>query len=351
MTETTDGAPTQAAGESTTSTAATQPEPSFTDMVDLAYKDAIGDGTTAPAAEQKQVTTATTDEDEEDDAPPADAPADGKQTEGAEAWKLDPEVEKALPAEVKTRWDNHVKGLVKREERVKGQEQRLNVFDSYMGAFENAEHAAPALKQLAAEVAKLHGKTLEQMLGLTPSATNPAATTTRPTSDWRALGFASQAEFDAAPDWQKNGYESPGEWRLHQQNEELRAQIQKLSEGLTGIDADRKAAAEKAQREQQIQAVTQPTIKKLATDHNGWKVSPEMVSQAIAAFPTLEPAAAVEAKFPRELARHYAASATKSGPKIDDMNRGGERTGLRPPPDDDTPLDKLVDFVYTNLGN
>lgn len=298
-------------------------------------------------AEEDEEEEGESDEGSEDDGKDKEDGEDGEDEEGDNArFKLDPDVANALPEKERKRLEQQLLGLNRRDAQIRAAETDLDKLRTYDRAFADPDTAGPALRFLAEQVAKIHGKSVETMLGIA-EATKPADE--KP--DWRKLGFSSQEEFDAAPEWEQKGFDSPAEYRLSQANEALEKKILDLEARMEStvkpIEDEKQAARNKAQLEQFAKDRAAKVEKRLQAEYPGFKVTPEMVVEALEHFPAFKekPSRAVEAHFARRIAKHMAQLGSKGTRKGPEIGPTTGRTGGTQLPDD--PMDLSCEHFLT----
>jgi hypothetical protein len=287
----------------------------ITEPGDIKASDILKDLATTQEAEDEPAETDeddtdTDDESEEDTDELADEPSEDSddEDEDSERFALDPEVAKALPEKERKRLEEQIKGLRKRDTQIRESEERLTVLDSYMSAFSDPVQAGKAVKQLTDAVLAQHGLTTAEVFGF------------------------DQGE--GVPDWQRAGYDSPGEFKLAQK--------------LDAIERERND--EKLARAQRahFDEVAPKIIKRIANRDSGWTVNREMIETAIASLPQFKdkPEKAVQMYYSDERAKHYAGLSTKKAPKGPEAFPANGRTPMTMPTD---PSKITASHILANL--
>ena len=245
--------------------------------------------------------------------------------------------------------------------------ERYPVVGQLMGldaALSDPARAADTLRAFAQGVANHHGADLATMLGLSPAparddsgrfaaaakpADAPAGTDSRPKTA-QELGV-SQEEYDALLAYERAGYQSPGEYRLAQQLDALRAQVAPTLEAQRASAQRAQADAQQARYESAVTAATPGAIAAVAAA-TGWTPTAEQVMEAARRFPEVAARSLSQAVQAANVGTILAASrtkATEAAPKPPDMPTGGPRGGPRkyePAADGSMSWDKLADAAY-----
>lgn len=249
----------------------TEQDPTTITAEDVLAELEADNGDEKPAEEPSEEDDEEGDSDEEEPEEEEEEDEDDE-SEESDRFSLDPKVLEALeatnPKEAK-RLQQQISGLRKAEAQIEGSKQTLELANSYFNAFQNKEHAGPAIKGLAEQVAKLHGMSLQDLIGAD-------------------IGTDTSVE-----DWEAQGYESRKEY-------ELAKRIEKL-------EAENAAKQRQAEKLEYLNSVAPKTIRKIENLDQGWKVTKAMVQEAMDNMPNVkDPAKAVQMWFSDDRAKHFA---------------------------------------------
>lgn len=230
----------------------------------------------------------TEDEETQTDGDDFDDPdADDGNDDAAEDGEDDgiPEIDESTPERLRQQW----KGVLKKQKQLEAQEKEVQNLRDYARAFSDPQEAKDAYEFLGSQLARLHGWDNAPSSKDTPRIA------------------------DALPDDVE--WASDGEKVLADMVKRQDAQISKLTELLERQESERESARKRSEQQDFIRRETPKVISRAKAEHNGFKVTPEMVSKAVEAFPSLQPYHAVMAAYHKALAKHYGqTSQTKRGP-------------------------------------
>lgn len=237
--------------------------------------------------------------------PEPDATADEGEPEegdGEDALpQLDAKIREAIGdnAEALEAWKRQWKGVEKRENRLKAEEERLDVFSRYEQALVNPDTAEAALRHLVQSVAEATG------IKLTISASDNAAEG----EDWEKAGYYSQKEYELA--------------------KELEAQKAKLN----SIESER--AQERQEREERgwLNNMTPKVAKQIAAEYDGFEVTNAMLKEAVTNLPQFksEPAKAVKMYYADDLIKHTAGKVAARHKKLPELPDTSSSKGFEVP--------------------
>ena len=180
-----------------------------------------------------------------------------------------PEIDDSSPERLKQQWE----GVKKLEKRLKEQESQLGKYRTYVDAFNDPEQAKDAYEFLGKQLGKLY--------------------------DWETPGVNHSVHDDI--EWA-----SDGERILAEQLQAQKAQVDRLAKLLEKTESEREASKKQSERQDYIRRESQRVVSRAKAEHNGFKVTPEMIAKASEAFPSLPLYNAVMAAYPKALAKHYA---------------------------------------------
>ena len=253
------------------------------------------------------------DESEDDESeidPDSDDDDDEENTPSTLA--LDPKIAGKLPADVVERYNQQAKGIEKRaaqvadaETKVVGITETWNNIVQWENALASPKDAPTAVKALLDGIAASHNWTREQL------------------AEYVGL---SASDSSGQPEWERLGFEFESEYKVY-----LRAKADAVKE--SGIDpeilrefkTERERLANEKAFNAHVAEIAPAVIQRLSVKDNGWKVTPEMISEALQILPQFrgEPMKAVRMVHYRSLAKHYAQSGVEAAP------RGPERIKSR----------------------
>lgn len=232
------------------------------------------------------------DEGDDETADDADEPEEEEDGDEAERYALDERVLEGIPEEkaaaIRKRWREQARGIEKRFERESA------VMRTYLSAFEDPEHAGPALRQLAGDVAKFHGKTADALLGTAPKDADDDAEVDE--DDWQTLV-----------------------------DRKIARRIAEVEERYRPLVEEREARARKESEESRLSQVL-PLVQSYARTHwGGFKPSREQVAEAMENLPKLsgKPIKAVERWYAKEI---LTAQQRREAKRAPDMARPAGRT-------------------------
>ncbi len=276
------------------STPAEEPNRGYGDIL----KDMEGDEPTEPTEEDEtEPTEDSGDDDEPDDAglPDETADEDADDVPELSAIILDPDAD---PAEKAKAWNNHWKGIQKREARVAEFETELRSLGS--GDPETARELALNFLQ---QVADARGTTVEDFLGFTKTKESQESVTPGQVNEYGLElppGYASQKEYELDQRLKR--------WEEAQENE-------------------RKRAKAEAEHRAYVDSVADKTIRQADRTLHGFKVDRDMVAKAINAYPNVEPLKAVKALYVDDIVAHTTKMVRersgKTGPEL--LPKAGSR--------------------------
>lgn len=235
----------------------------------------------------------TEEEDDEDD-----EDADALDDDEDDRFALDPDVVEALPEKARTRLEQQIKGLRKIEKRVQTAAPKIEAFDSMIASLDDPERVSEVLRHIANTAATHHGKTVAALLGLAPG---------------QSAAAAGEGEFDTS-NFAEEGYDSPGEMLAYLRGKaESKQELDRELAPLKEIQKERQEAAQKAALKAYAEKRAPGVAERIAKTHSGFSVTPDMVAEAVTAFPQLKekPTRAVEAHFSRAISKHVAARQTE----------------------------------------
>jgi hypothetical protein len=204
--------------------------------------------------------------------------------------------------------------------------------------------APMALRQFVEAVANHHGYDAATMLGLSGQVPQQEA-------DWRGLGFRSEQDYLDAPEWQREGFDSPNEFRLAQELDELRSLVAPSIQAQREADEAARRQVAWQRFEGAVRSEAPRAIAALNAEH-GWRVTDAQAIEAAARFPELasqDLKSAILAAFPVELARHYAGGGFRGGSRMPEMLQGGDSRGVRIPNPDNASIADLAEFAYSQI--
>ena len=194
-------------------------------------------------------------------------------------------------------WENSWKGLEKRERRLEKEQKEWEGFTAeYQTLFTDPDVAAQKIAGLIQNLSQYHGKNISQLMGVQPATTQEAVS---------ELEFVTDAE--------RLAYEKATEAEKRAMDLEAR---------LSRFEKEQENARARAEQEAFVDSVAAKVAKQAEKSYSGFKVTREMVAEALRSFPQLKdaPLEAVAARFAKELYAHAAKSSrelsAKRGPDM-----------------------------------
>jgi DNA repair exonuclease SbcCD ATPase subunit len=251
------------------------------------------------------------DPDDEDEDGEDDADLDDDDDDDEFEYKLPdliPEIE-ASPEALK-RVKDYERGINKIVERAKAKEAeltelipRVQAMSEWGQAFESPETAIEAYRELGQRLSQVHGLDL-------------------------GAAEASTSKYEAddyGDDWEAAGFDSPGEYRAYvKAKAEMEAMIKPYQAELEKLKTERERAEQERQFRERVDKLAPKAIKALAVEDNGWKVTREMVAEAIQNLPQFadDPVKAVRMWHSDNRAKYMARKASEGSQRRTDMVKG-----------------------------
>lgn len=277
------------------------------------------------------------DSDSIDESLDADAEQDDEEDESIPELDADA-ISKLPPAEQEKRWRQIWKGIRSKERKLADKEQQYAAVEDrvtgllgWMNGFDSPSTAIQQFKSLASQLKSVHGLTDDQLFGYQATATR----STDESEDYEQAGFSYESDYQV--------YERAKADAKREIEESLRPY-------LAEIDSLRKMRAEqeeKAQFEQFVAKASAKAIKVIAAEDNGWRVTPQMVSEAIRQLPQFKdnPAKAVRMLYSDERAAHKAAVAAQASTRGPELLPATQSRGYQlKSPDEYTIADAMSDL-------
>jgi hypothetical protein len=219
----------------------------------------------AVTADEDETEDTTEDTDEEEESEPADNGEDEDLDDLATKLALDPDVADKLPEPVRKRYEQQVKGIVKREQRLKANEEGYQTFQNVENALYNTsrEQAAKVLAEIE--------KSLDKHYKVEKPAERPEEKDDG-TFLYDGKTFYSQTEVELYQRLQT------AEARLNEFMD--KSQGFPVDPELEEIKAERKAAKEEAELNKWVDANHKSLIAKVAAKTGGWGVTKEDIAKA-----------------------------------------------------------------------
>jgi hypothetical protein len=232
---------------------------------------------------------------------------------------LDNEIAKLSP-ELKKRWEQQWKGVVKRESRLQEAEKRFEALASYEQAFADRATAAEAVRSLAEQLAKIHGQDVAEYLG------GPEA--------------AQQTYSEGDEPWVREGFQYEGEWKAYRRaKEEAKRELADTygldQELIRDLKEERERAKSAREMDAYLDKNTSKVVNTLRVQEDGWPVTRDMVAEAVKNLPQFKekPADAVRMWFAKDLAKHARAKAAAAYKKTPEMFDSATSRGMDLPTD------------------
>lgn len=238
-----------------------------------------------------------TEPEPDDEEQPAD---EGSQEEEFDVPALREDVLETLqehnPEAIKS-WENSWKGLEKRERRLEKEQKEWEGFTSeYQSLFTDPDVAAQKIAGLIQNLSQYHGKNISQLMGVQPATTQEA-----------------DSELEFVTDAERFAYEKATSAERRAMDLEAR---------LSRFEKEQESARARAEQEAFVDSVAPKVAKQAEKSYSGFKVTREMVAEALRSFPQLKdaPLEAVAARYAKELFAHAAKSSrelsAKRGPDM-----------------------------------
>jgi len=194
-------------------------------------------------------------------------------------------------------WENSWKGLEKRERRLEKEQKEWEGFTAeYQSLFTDPDVAAQKIAGLIQNLSQYHGKNISQLMGVQPATTQEA-----------------DLDVEFVTDGERLSYEKAN--AVEKRQMELEARIARF-------EKEQENARARAEQEAFVDSVAPKVAKQAEKSYSGFKVTREMVAEALRSFPQLKdaPLEAVAARYAKELYAHAAKSSrelsAKRGPDM-----------------------------------
>jgi len=212
------------------------------------------------------------------------------------------------PDEVRKVWERQWRGIEKQQRKLEQTATQYQSLIDWGASLDNKDTALEAFRSLAEQIKTFHGVTDLELYGTDNSATSDNTDSTDGIEEWQKLGFQYESDYIV---WKK----------AQEELTKLRQEIAPLKSEYEQLKALREQQESQAKFDKFIKATAPKVIAYFAKADNGFKVTKEMVAEAVKAYPTLaqNPVKAVKAHYSDERAAHYKALAAKPTPKAPDM--------------------------------
>lgn len=181
------------------------------------------------------------------------------------------------------------KGIVKMRRQLAEKDQRLANIAGSIAPFKNPQTAPKALNDFIAEVVEATGLSRESLLGI-------------------------QAAEEQEPE-----FDSEGERMLYRENKALKDRLSRLESRLDETSAfgenQKKAQAQEAERTARFAKEFPAAVKRIETEHSGFKVSDTMGKVAQERYPDWPLVAAIRETYSTAITRHVAEKARRNPKK------------------------------------
>lgn len=197
--------------------------------------------------------------------------------------------------------------------------------------------APQTLKWFVDSIARHHGTTPADLLGLAPAAPAERASEAAPQEgglrelDWKQAGYQSAEEFQAEPEFVRYGFDSPTELKLSRELAELKALVEPVVKD-RATSAKERAEAEARTRWEGAIAKVAPAAIATVKAEVGWSATPEQALEAARAFPEMASrpgglAEAILAHNARKIATHALAAGKGQRPAPPETPQGQRPQG------------------------